>query len=89
MGQAGAWLTGYPSILYMQKVSTRKRFKQIVLEQRAALTISDLNIQDDGMLIACDVGIFAESPGILRQLVQVGFDKTSVKVYGEQLPYQN
>ena len=80
----GAVNISFRSIIYITLY-----LKNIDLEQRASLTISELNIQDDGMLILCEVGVYATSQFSLVPALRVGFDETSIQVYGEQIIYQN
>ena len=52
------------------------------------MTISDLNIQDDKMIIQCDVGIFLgwyADPRKIHQALHNSFDETTLRVYGKQL----
>ena len=74
------------------KISKMSKFKKLVgnsplylknidLEQRTSLTISELNIQDDGMLILCEVGVYATSQFSLVSALRVGLDETSIQVY--------
>ena len=50
------------------------------------MTISDLNIQDDKMIISCEVGIYVQDPGRswANSAIQYGFDETTLRVYGKQ-----
>ena len=49
------------------------------------MTISDLNIQDDKMIISCEVGIYVPDSRQFRRALQYGFDETTLRVYGKQL----
>ena len=60
------------------------------------MTISDLNIQDDKMIISCEVGIYCRTtdprkickyvdPWQIWRALHYDFDETTLRVYGKQL----